>query len=87
MDEQQVIIFAMRHGQDHLIEGEDDLGDEEEASRSEDEDDGRVPVLVLASVVGWLVPIEDDEEVEDSEIEEELVIEIATMDPAPAYTE
>jgi len=77
----------MRHGQDHLIEGEDDLGDEEEASRSEDEDDGRVPVLVLASVVGWLVPIEDDEEVEDSEIEEELVIEIATMDPAPAYTE
>jgi len=38
-----------------------------------------------------LVPIEDlgeeSEEVEDSEIEEGLAIEIAAMDPAPAYTE
>ena len=36
------------------------------------------------------VPIEDlgeESEVEDSEIEEGLAIEIAAMDPAPAYTE
>jgi len=37
-----------------------------------------------------LVPIEDlagEEEEEDSEIEEGLTIEIAALDPAPAYTE
>jgi len=34
-----------------------------------------------------LVPIEDLEEEEDSEIEEGLVIEIAALDLAPAYSE
>ena len=43
-------------------------------------------------MVYQLVPIEDLEEeaeevVEDSEIEEGLAIEIAALDPAPAYTE
>ena len=49
-----------------------------------------VPVLVLApGVVYQLVPIEDlggEEEEEESEIEEGLAIEIAALDPAPAYT-
>ena len=83
LDEQWVILLTMRHGRDHLIEIEDDL--EEEGS--EEEDDGRAPVQVPPPVVSWLVPIEDDEVDEtDSEIEEELAIEITTIDPAPAYT-
>ena len=66
----------MRHGWDHLIEIEDDSEEKESGS----EDDGRVPVQVLPPVVGWLIPIKDDEvEETDSEIEEELAIEIATI--------
>ena len=54
------------------------------------EDEAPVPVPA-PGMVYQLVPIEDleeeEEEVEDSEIEEGLVIEIAALDPAPAYTE
>ena len=54
------------------------------------EDEAPVPVPA-PGMVYQLVPIEDlgeeSEEVEDSDIEEGLAIEIAAMDPAPAYTE
>ena len=56
----------------------------------EESSEEEVPVLVPApGMVYQLVPIKDlgDEEEEDSEIEEELAMEIAAMDPAPAYTE
>jgi len=94
-------VIALEGRQEHPIEVEDSLEDEEGSS----EDDGvdldevfRVipreeelaPVLVPApGVVYQLVPIEDleEEEEEDSEIKEGLVIEIAALDPAPAYTE
>jgi len=53
-------------------------------------DEAPVPVPA-PGMVYQLVPIEDlgeeSEEVEDLEIEEGLAIEIAAMDPAPAYTE
>jgi len=79
-------VTALEGRQEHPIEVED--LDEEEAEESlEDE----APVLVPApGMVYQLVPIEDleeSEEVEDSEIEEGLAIEIAAMDPAPAYSE
>ena len=63
------------------------LSDEEEEESLGDE----APVPVPApGMVYQLVPIEDlegeEEEVEDSDIEEGLAIEIAAMDPAPAYS-
>jgi len=80
-------VTALEGRQEHPIEVEDDL-DEEAGESSEDE----APVPVPApGMVYQLVPIEDLgeelEEVEDSEIEESLAIEIAAMDPAPAYSE
>jgi len=80
-------VTALEGRQDHPIEVEDD-SDEEAEESSEDE----APVLVPApGMVYQLVPIEDleeeEEEVEDSEIEEGLAIEIAAIDPAPAYSE
>jgi len=79
-------VTALEGRQEHPIEVEDD-SDEEEAEESL-EDEAPVPV---PGMVYQLVPIEDlgeeSEEVEDSEIEEGLAIEIAAMDPAPAYTE
>jgi len=81
-------VTALEGRQEHPIEVEDD-SDEEEAEESL-EDEALVPVLA-PGMVYQLVPIEDlegeSEEVEDSEIEEGLAIEIAAMDPAPAYTE
>jgi len=79
-------VTALEGRQEHPIEVEDD-SDEEAEERSEDE----APVPVPApGMVYQLVPIEDlgeeSEEVEDSEIEEGLAIEIAAMDPAPAYS-
>jgi len=78
-------VTALEGRQEHPIEVEDD-SDEEEDSGS---DEAPVPVPA-PGVVYQLVPIEDLEEEEeeaDSEIEEGLAIEIAAMDPAPAYTE
>jgi len=79
-------VTALEGRQEHPIEVEDDSSEEAEGS-SEDE----APVPVPApGMVYQLVPIEDlgeESEVEDSEIEEGLAIEIAAMDPAPAYTE
>ena len=80
-------VMALEGRQEHPIEVEDD-SDEEEEESSEDE----APVPVPApGMVYQLVPIEDlegeEEEIEDSEIEEGLAIEIAALDPAPAYTE
>jgi len=80
-------VTALEGRQEHPIEVEDD-SDEEAEESSEDE----APVPVPApGMVYQLVPIEDleeeSEEVEDSEIEENLAIEIAALDPAPAYTE
>jgi len=79
-------VTALEGRQEHPIEVEDDLEEEEEESEEDEEMD---PILVPGpSVVGRLVPIEEDlVEETDSEIEEGLVIEIAAMDPAPAYTE
>jgi len=81
-------VTALEGRQEHPIEVEDDSSEEEVEESSEDE----APVPVPApGMVYQLVPIEDlgeeSEEVEDSEIEEGLAIEIAAMDPAPAYTE
>jgi len=81
-------VTALEGRQEHPIEVEDDSDEEEVEESSEDE----APVLVPApGMVYQLVPIEDlgegSEEIEDSEIEEGLAIEIAAMDPAPAYTE
>jgi len=80
-------VTALEGRQEHLIEVEDDLDEEAEESS---EDEALVPVPA-PGMVYQLVPIEDleegSEEVEDSEIEEGLAIEIVAMDPAPAYTE
>jgi len=81
-------VTALEGRQEHPIEVEDDSSEEEAEESSEDE----APVPVPApGMVYQLVPIEDleeeSEEMEDSEIEEGLAIEIAAMDPAPAYTE
>jgi len=81
-------VTALEGRQEHPIEVEDD-SDEGEVEESSEEE---APVPVPApGMVYQLVPIEDlgeeSEEVEDSEIEEGLAIEIAAMDPAPAYTE
>ena len=75
-------VMALEGRQEHPIEVEDDSEEEEESS----EDEAPVPVLA-PGVVYQLVPIEDLEEEEDSEIEEGLAMEIAALDPAPAYTE
>ena len=82
-------VTALEGRQEHPIEVEDDSDEEEEEVGSE----GEAPVPVPApGMVYQLVPIEDleeseeSEEVEDSEIEEGLAIEIAALDPAPAYT-
>jgi len=81
-------VTALEGRQEHPIEVEDDSGEEEVEESSEDE----APVPAPApGMVYQLVPIEDlgeeEEEVEDSEIEEGLAIEIAALDPAPAYSE
>jgi len=81
-------VTALEGRQEHPIEVEDDSDEEEVEESSEDE----APVPVPApGMVYQLVPIEDlgeeSEEVEDSEVEEGLAIEIAAMDLAPAYTE
>jgi len=81
-------VTALEGRQEHLIEVEDDSDEGEAEESSEDE----APVPVPApGMVYQLVPIEDleeeSEEIEDSEVEEGLAIEIAAMDPAPAYTE
>jgi len=80
-------VMALEGRQEHPIEVEDDSDEEEAEESSEDE----APVPVPApGMVYQLVPIEDleeeEEEVEDSEIEENLAIEIAALDPAPAYS-
>jgi len=81
-------VTALEGRQEHPIEVEDDSDDEEAEESLGDE----APVPVPApGMVYQLVPIEDleddEEEVEDSEIEEGLAIEIAALDPAPAYSE
>jgi len=80
-------VTALEGRQEHPIEVEDDSDEEEAEGSSEDE----APVPVPApGMVYQLVPIEDlgeESEVVDSEIEEGLAIEIAAMDPAPAYVE
>jgi len=79
-------VTALEGRQEHPIEVEDNSEEAEESS----EDEAPVPVLA-PGMVYQLVPIEDlgeeEEEVEDSEIEEGLAIEIAALDPAPAYSE
>ena len=93
-------VMALEGRQEHPIEVEDssegDDDDEEDDGVDLDEvfrviprEEDLVPVPVPApGVVYQLVPIEDlaEEEDEDSEIEEGLAIEIAALDPAPAYT-
>jgi len=78
-------VTALEGHQEHPIEVEDNSEEEEDSGSDE------APVPVPApGVMYQLVPIEDLEEEEeemDSEIEEGLVIEIAAMDPALAYTE
>jgi len=79
-------VTALEGRQEHPIEVEDDLDEEAEESS-----EGEAPVPVPAlGMVYQLVLIEDlveeEEEVEDSEIEEGLAIEIAALDPAPAYS-
>jgi len=65
-------VTALEGRQEHPIEVEDDSDEEEAGESSEDE----APVPVPApGMVYQLVPIED------------LAIEIAAMDPAPAYSE
>jgi len=80
-------VTALEGRQEHPIEVEDDSDEEEAEESSEDE----APVPVPApGMVYQLVLIEDleeeEEEVEDLEIEEGLAIEIAALDPAPAYS-
>jgi len=79
-------VTALEGRQEHPIEVEDDSDEEAEESSG---DEAPVPVPA-PGMVYQLVPIEDlgeeSEEIEDSEIEEGLAIEIAAMDPAPAYT-
>jgi len=79
-------VTALEGRQEHPIEVDDNSEEAEESL--EDEED---PVPVPApGMVYQLVPIEDlgeeEEEVEDSEIEEGLAIEIAALDPALAYS-
>jgi len=81
-------VTALEGRQEHPIEVEDDSDEEEAEESSEDE----APVPVPApGMVYQLVPIEDLgeglEEVEDSEVEEGLAIEIAALDPAPPYVQ
>jgi len=71
-------------------EDDDDGGvDLDEVFRTIPGEENLAPVPVPApGMVYQLVPIEDlaeEEEVEDSEIEEGLAIEIAALDPAPPY--
>jgi len=72
-------------------DGDDDGVDLDEVFRVIPREEDMAPVPVPGpSVVHRLVPIEDlveDSEEEDLEIEEGLAIEIAALDPAPAYTE
>jgi len=79
-------VTALEGRQEHPIKVGDDSDEEEESL----EEEGPIPVPA-PGMVYQLVPIEDleeeSEEVEDSEIEEGLAIEIAAMDPAPAYSE
>jgi len=77
-------VMALEGRQEHPIEVVDNSEEEEESL----EDKAPVPVPA-PGVVYQLVPIEDlvEEEEEDLEIKEGLVIEIAAMDPAPAYSE
>jgi len=72
-------VTALEGRQEHPIEVKDNLDEEEESS----EDEGMVPVPA-PGMVYQLVPIEDLEE--EEEVEEGLAIEIAALDPAPAYT-
>jgi len=79
-------VTALEGHQEHPIEVEDSSEDEDDDGSG---DEAPVPVPA-PGVVYKLVPIEDleeDEEEEEEEIEEGLAIEIAAMDPAPAYTE
>jgi len=80
-------VTALEGRQEHPIEVEDDS---DEGAEEDSEDEAPVPVLA-PGMVYQLVPIEDlgeeEEEVEGSEIEEGLAIEIAAPDPAPAYSE
>jgi len=80
-------VTALEGRQEHPIEVEDDSEEEAEESL---EDEAPVPVPA-PGMVYQLVPIEDleeeEEEIEDSEIEEDLAIEIAALDLAPAYSE
>ena len=94
--------MALEGRQEHPIEVEDSLedgddSDDEDGGVDLDEvfqvilrEENLAPVPVPApGVVYQLVLIEDleEEEEEDLEIEEGLAIEIAALDPAPAYTE
>jgi len=78
-------VTALEGRQEHLIEIEDDSEEVEESL----EDEAPVPVPA-PGMVYQLVPIEDleeeEEEVGDSEIEEDLAIEIAALDLALAYS-
>jgi len=94
-------VTALEGRQEHPIEVEDsseDEDDDEEDGVDLDEvfrvipgEENLAPVPVPApGMVYQLVPIEDleeEEEVEDSEIEEGLAIEIAALDPAPPYVQ
>jgi len=78
-------VTALEGRQEHPIKVEDSS---EDGDGSDNEDEDLAPVPVPApGVVYQLVPIEDLAEEEEEEIEEGLVIEIAALDPAPAYTE
>jgi len=80
-------VTALEGRQEHPIEVEDNS--DEEGAEESSEDEAPVPVPA-PGMVYQLVPIEDleeSEEVEDSEVEEGLAIEIAAMDLAPAYSE
>jgi len=96
-------VTALEGRQDHPIEvvdssedGDDEDDDEggvdlDEVFRVIPGEDNLIPVPVPApGMVYQLVLIEDlaeDEEVEDSEIEEGLAVEIAALDPAPPYVQ
>jgi len=84
-------VTALEGRVEHPIEVDDDSDEEEDGGSDEGEDSGGDEALVpvpAPGVVYQLVPIEDlEEEEEEEDIEEGLAIEIAAMDPAPAYTE
>jgi len=95
-------VMALEGRQEHPIvvedsseDGDDESSDDgrvdlDEVFRVIPGEENLVPVPVPApGVVYQLVPIEDlaEEEEEDLEIEEGLAIEIAALDPAPAYSE